>query len=55
MVRAAAWTGYRYYHDWQELTTDDQAYLVAAYQLDQEIRILQAHEAAEAARPKQAR
>src|SRR5262245_41838040 len=49
-VRAAAWSGYRYFHDWQELDAADQAYLIAAYQLDQEIQALIQHEAAEAAK-----
>jgi hypothetical protein len=49
-VRAAAWSGYRYFDDWQDLTPEDQAYLVAAYQLDQEIGTLMQHEAIEAAK-----
>lgn len=51
-ARAAAWSGYRYYHEWQELTPDDQAYLIAAYQLDQEIQTLMHHEAIEKATKK---
>lgn len=44
-VRTAAWSNYRYFHEWQELDSADQAYLVAAYQLDQEIQTLMQHEA----------
>lgn len=50
MIRAASWAGYRYFHDWPALAPDDQAYLIAAYQLDQELRLLQEHEAAQAIR-----
>jgi hypothetical protein len=49
-ARAAAWSGYRYFHEWQELEPNDQAYLIAAYQLDQEIQTLMQHEAIEQAR-----
>lgn len=51
-VRAAAWAGYKYFEGeyWQDLTPDDQAYLIAAYQLDQEIQTLMHHEAIEAAK-----
>lgn len=48
-VRAAAWAGYRYFDEWQDLAPDDQAYLIAAYQLDQEIHALMHHEAIERA------
>lgn len=49
-VRAAAWSNYRYFHEWQDLEPNDQAYLIAAYQLDQEIQTLMQHEALEAAK-----
>ena len=49
-VRASAWSGYRYFDEWQDLEPNDQAYLIAAYQLDQEIHTLMQHEAIEAAR-----
>lgn len=49
-VRAAAWSHYRYFHEWQELDAADQAYLIAAYQLDQELQALAQHEALEAAK-----
>lgn len=49
-VRAAAWSGYRYFDEWQDLSPDDQAYLIAAYQIDQEIQTLMQHEAIEAAK-----
>lgn len=49
-VRAAAWSGYRYFHEWQELEAYDQAYLVAAFQLEREIEALMEHEAVEAAK-----
>jgi hypothetical protein len=49
-VRAAAWSGYRYFDEWNDLDAADQAYLIAAYQLDQEIGVLVQYEAAEAAR-----
>ena len=49
-MRAAAWAHYRYFHEWQELDAADQAYLIAAYQLDQEIHTLIEHEAVEAAK-----
>lgn len=48
--RAAAWAHYRYFHEWQELAPEDQAYLIAVYQLDHEITALMQHEAAEAVR-----
>lgn len=47
-VRTAAWSGYRYFHEWRELEPYDQAYLISAYQLEQEIHTLTQHEAAEA-------
>lgn len=49
-IRTAAWSGYRYFDEWQDLAPDDQAYLIAAYQLDQEIQTLMQHEAIEAAK-----
>lgn len=51
-VRTAAWAGYKYFEGeyWQDLAPEDQAYLIAAYQLDQEIQTLMQHEAIEAAR-----
>jgi hypothetical protein len=49
-VRAAAWSGYRYHHEWQELDPNDQAYLIAAYQLDQEIHAMAQHEAIDEAK-----
>lgn len=49
-VRAAAWSNYKYFGDWQDLEPNDQAYLIAAYQLDQEIGTLMQHEAIEAAK-----
>lgn len=49
-VRTACWSGYRYFDEWQDLAPDDQAYLIAAYQLDQEIQTLMHHEAIEAAK-----
>lgn len=49
-VRAAAWSGYRYFDEWQDLEPNDQAYLIAAYQLDQDIQTLMRHEAIEAAK-----
>lgn len=49
-VRAAAWSGYRYFDEWQDLEPNDQAYLIAAYQLDQEIQTLMRHEAIEQAK-----
>ena len=49
-VRAAAWSGYPYFDAWQDLEPNDQAYLIAAYQLDQEIGTLMQHEALEAAK-----
>jgi hypothetical protein len=49
-MRTAAWAHYPYFHAWQELDAADQAYLIAAYQLDQEIQSLMQHEAVEAAR-----
>lgn len=48
-VRTAAWAGYPYFHAWGDLAAADQAYLIAAYQLDQEIQTLMQHEAAETA------
>ena len=47
---AAAWSGYRYFHEWQELEPHDQAYLIAAYQLQHDIQSLLQHEAAETAK-----
>jgi hypothetical protein len=49
-VRAAAWSNYPYFHAWQDLDAADQAYLIAAYQLDAEIATLMQHEATEAAK-----
>lgn len=49
-MRAAAWANYRYFDAWQELDAADQAYLIAAYQLDQDIQTLLQHEALEAAK-----
>ncbi len=49
-VRAAAWSGYPYFHAWQDLDAADQAYLIAAFQLEHDIDALMQHEAAEAAR-----
>lgn len=51
-IRAAAWGGYRYFRAdyWDELSPDDQAYTIAAYQIDREIDSLMQHEALEAAR-----
>lgn len=49
-ARACAWANYRYFHDWRDLDAADQAYLIAAYQLDQELQALSQHEAAEAAK-----
>jgi hypothetical protein len=49
-VRTAAWSGYRYFHEWAELAPEDQAYLVAAYQLDQEMSALMQYEAIEKAK-----
>jgi hypothetical protein len=33
-VKACRWNGYRYFHDWQELESDQQAFLIAAYLSD---------------------
>lgn len=49
-MRASAWANYRYFGDWQALVPEDQAYLIAAYQLDQEMQALMQHEAIEQAR-----
>lgn len=49
-MRTAAWSGYPYFHAWQELAPEDQAYLIAAFQLEREIDALMQHEAAEAAK-----
>lgn len=51
-VRTAAWSGYKYFRGeyWDDLAPEDQAYLIAAYQLDQEIQTLMQHEAIEAAK-----
>lgn len=49
-VRTAAWSNYPYFHAWQDLDAADQAYLIAAYQLEQEISALLQFEASEAAR-----
>ena len=49
-MQAAAWAGYRYFHEWQELAPEDQAYLIAAFQLKHEIQTLMEHESIEQAR-----
>jgi hypothetical protein len=51
-VRTAAWAGYKYFPGeyWDDLDPADQAYLIAAYQIDREIDALMQHEAAEAAK-----
>jgi hypothetical protein len=38
-VFAARWAGYRFFRasSWEDLTTDQQAYLIAAYELEHEL------------------
>lgn len=43
---AAAYFHYRYWDDWQELTAEEQAYLIAAYRTERGMQAYQAHEAA---------
>lgn len=46
-VWTAAWSGYRYYHEWQDLGPEEQAYLIAAFQLKRENEALMQHELSE--------
>ena len=47
---AAAHFGYRYWHEWRELGTDERALLVAAYRTERQIESLMAWEAAKTPR-----
>lgn len=47
---AARWAGYRYLHDWQDLTGDQKALLIAAYRTAARLEALEAHAAQERAR-----
>lgn len=42
---AAAHFGYRYFHEWMDLTRDEQAFLIAAYRTERGMASYQAHEA----------
>jgi hypothetical protein len=43
---AAARFGYRYFHDWQDLSGEQQAHLIAAYRAERGMDAYQSHEAA---------
>lgn len=37
-ILAAQWAGYRFFHEWQDLTGDEQALLIAAWREQQQIQ-----------------
>lgn len=43
---AAAQFGYRYFHEWQDLDPNEQAFLIAAYRAEKGMDAYQQHEAA---------
>lgn len=46
----SVWSGYRYFHEWQQLSAEEQALLIAAYRTERGMESYQNHEAAKASR-----
>ena len=44
-ILAAAEFGYRFFHDWQDLDTEQQSMIIAAYRAKHSMASYQAHEA----------
>jgi hypothetical protein len=44
----AAWAGYRYFDEWQQLSADEQGFLIAAYRTERGMQSYAEHEAAKA-------
>ena len=49
-VLVSVWSGYRFYHEWQALTAEEQALLIAAYRTERGMAAYTEHEAAKASR-----